>query len=82
MESSFYRSILDEGEAKGEAKGLARSLVRLLVLRLGHISPEVQQIILKQAQTNPETLSIWFDEAALATDAEAAMRLVRKISAT
>lgn len=81
MESSLYRSILDEGRAEGKAEGKAESLIRLLVARVGHVSPELRQIILTQARTSPEALSVWFDEAALAPDAEAAQRLIRKIGA-
>ena len=82
MESSLYRSILDEGVAKGRADDRAELLIRLLTVRLGHVSQDVRQIIQAQALTSPDTVLVWFDEAALATDPEAAQRLVRKISAT
>lgn len=85
IESSLYQEIFQEAEAKGEAKGEAKAAVkllcRLLIARLGRIAPEVRQAIQTQAQTDPEVLSVWFSEAALADNVEAAQRLIRKITA-
>ena len=81
MQSSLYREIFQDGKAEGKAEGKADSLIRLLAARLGRVSPEVRQAIQAQAQTAPDILSVWFDEAALASDAEAAQRLIRKITA-
>ena len=77
MQSSLYREIFQDGKAEGKAD----SLIRLLAARLGRVSPEVRQAIQAQAQAAPDILSVWFDEAALTSDAEAAQRLIRKITA-
>jgi hypothetical protein len=75
---SLYQSIYGEGVAEGEAK----ALLQLLIARLGKVPPEARQIIFAQAQASPDTVSVWFTEAALALDAEAAGRLLRKILST
>jgi hypothetical protein len=85
MESTLYREIFQEGEAKGKAEGKAEGeaklLIRLLAARLGRVAPDVQQSILAQAQSDPELLSLWFDEVAVADTVEAAQRVIRKITA-
>jgi hypothetical protein len=66
---------------QGRAEGEAKLLIRLLTVRLGRVAPEVRQAILAQAQTDPELISVWFDEVAAAETSEAAQRVVRKITA-
>ena len=81
MESTLYREIFEEGEAKGKAEGEAKLLIRLLLARLGRVAPDVRQAILAQAQADPELLSVWFDEVAVADTVEAAQRVLHKITA-
>ncbi len=45
------------------------------------VNPQARQLIQKQAQEDPEVLSMWLEEAILATEAEAASRLECKIRA-
>jgi hypothetical protein len=77
MQSSFYQEIFHDGEIKGRAE----ALIDLLTARVGELPKEVEQRILSQAERNPRQIGLWFAEAVLATDAEATLPLIRKISA-
>ena len=81
MESSLYQSIYSDGMAVGEAKGEAKALIRLLSKRV-QVPSDVKDAILALAKERPEAVNQWFDEAILASDPEAALRLVRKITGT
>lgn len=77
MESDLYSSILSKGKAQGEAE----ILIRILMARLGRLAPEVKAAIYAQAKADPEALSVWVEDAIRAMDADAARRLVSKITA-
>lgn len=81
MQSSLYRSIFAEGAAAGELRGEAKALIRLLSYRLGKLDPSVREIVYRKAEAEPELLTMWFTEALAAPDADAALRVVHKISA-
>lgn len=76
MESPLYREIFHDGEIQGKAE----FLLQVLMNRVGKLDPAVKEII--RGQRDTDLLSAWFAEAIMAPDAEAALRLVRKITAT
>jgi hypothetical protein len=81
MESSLYKSIFEEGEARGEARGrvaaLAGMLARILTYRLGILDPALRERI--RTCSDADALEAWCEEAALIADADTARRLAEKI---
>ena len=83
-ESSFYREIFEEGETKGEARGEARAkaqgLIRVFVGRFNHLDDALTRRI--RAETRPEVLDAWFNDALILADEPAMFRLAERIKGT
>ena len=89
MQSSLYQEIFSEGAAEGEVRGRAEgeargqrmqqadAIHRVLTARLGYVDLGVRQRV--RAETDTDTLSEWYQEALLCTDAEGARCLAEKI---
>jgi predicted transposase YdaD len=93
MQSSLYQEIFSEGAAEGEVRGRAEgeargeargqriqqadAIHRVLTARLGYVDLGVRQRV--RAETDTDTLSEWYQEALLCTDADGARRLAEKI---
>jgi len=81
MESELYKRIFEKGEARGEARGKAQAyaemLIRLLIHRMGSVAPAIRERI--RGVSDLDLLNAWYEEALLASDADATRRLADKI---
>ena len=77
MQSSLYKDIFAKGEQRGQLLQQADTIQRLLTARLGYADLGVRQRV--RAAVGADTLSAWYQEALLCTDAESARRLADKI---
>ena len=73
MASTLYQSALEKGETRNKAE----TIIRILTHRMGAADPVVRDRIRTLSDT--ETLSVWYEEALQAVDAEGARRLAEKI---
>lgn len=73
IESQFYQSILQEGEAIRQAK----ALLRLLLRRFDYVDESLSARVL--AETRMPLLESWFDDAAILADEDALRSLVTRI---
>ena len=96
MESSLYREIFEEGEAKGRADGEAKGradgevkgkveaktdmLLRILMRRFHFVDDLLSQRI--RAETRLEVLDAWLDEAVLTADEQGLGQLIEHIKRT
>jgi hypothetical protein len=73
MASTLYQSALEKGETRSKAE----TIIRILTHRMGSADPAVRERI--RALSDAETLTVWYEEALQAVDAEGARRLAEKI---
>lgn len=72
FKSPLFRGVFKEGEAKGKVEGKAESIVAFLAAREIPVSDTVRARIL--ACTDPATLDLWIQRAAVASTAAAVVR--------
>jgi hypothetical protein len=77
MESTLWRTAVEEGEARGERRTKADTIIRILAYRIGAVAPTLRERI--RGIADIETLTIWYTEALFVVDAEGARRLADKI---
>ena len=73
MASTLYQSALEKGKTRNKAE----TIIRILTHRMGSADPAVRERI--RALSDAETLTVWYEEALQAVDAEGARRLAEKI---